>query len=286
MIQYGDIRKLSGYDLEPVDLIVGGSPCQDLSIAGQRKGLEGERSGLFLEMIRVIKEMIEATDGIYPRFVLFENVPGIFSTNEGRDFGSVLGEFARIIEPGSPDVPTPKEGWNNAGVLLVSGRGSIAYRTHNSQYWGVAQRRRRVALIMDLRGESAPEILFEPKGSAGNPGQGQEKRQKYSGTVADSIRKASVYDPSVHHDYREFDDVSETVRSRYGTGGNNQPLVVEDGMPVRKLTPVEAERLQGFPDNWTLIPGTTDSKRFRALGNSIALPFGLSSPSGLSALAG
>lgn len=284
MKQYGDITKLIGAELDPVDLIVGGSPCQDLSIAGQRKGLEGERSGLFMEMIRVIKEMRNATNFIRPRWILWENVPGAFSSNDGRDFSALLGEFARIIEPGSPDVPTPKEGWNNAGVLLVGGRGSIAYRTHNSQYWGVAQRRRRVALVMDLRGESAPEILFEPKGSAGNPGESKEKRQKYSRAVADSIRKASVYDPSVHHDYREFDDVSETVRSRYGTGGNNQPLVVEDGMPVRKLTPVEVERLQGLPDNWTLIPGATDNKRFRALGNSIALPFGLSLPSGLSAL--
>ena len=125
MKQYGDITQIHGYELEPVDLIVGGSPCQDLSVAGKRAGLEGERSGLFMEMIRLIKEMREKTNGEKPRFGLWENVPGAFSSNAGRDFGAVLGEFARIIEPKAPDVPVPEEGWPKAGVLLVS-NGSIA----------------------------------------------------------------------------------------------------------------------------------------------------------------
>lgn len=125
MKQYGDIRTLSGHTLEPVDLIVGGSPCQNLSIAGNRKGLEGSESGLFLEMIRIIREMREETHGIYPRFALWENVPGAFSSNDGRDFSVVLGEFARLIEPGAPDVPVPQEGWKNSGVLLVSGGGAL-----------------------------------------------------------------------------------------------------------------------------------------------------------------
>lgn len=123
MKQYGDITKLHGYELDPVDLIIGGSPCQDLSVAGKRAGLEGERSGLFMEMIRLIKEMREKTNGEKPRFGLWENVPGAFSSNAGRDFGAVLGEFARIIEPKAPDVPVPEDGWPNAGILLVTGGG-------------------------------------------------------------------------------------------------------------------------------------------------------------------
>ena len=124
---YGDITKLSGYDLDPVDLIVGGSPCQDLSIAGNRSGLKGERSGLFMEMIRVIKEMRIATNFIRPRWVLWENVPGALSSGKfkGADFSVVLGEFSRLIEPNAPDVPVPSEGWRNSGVLLVTGGGAL-----------------------------------------------------------------------------------------------------------------------------------------------------------------
>lgn len=125
MKQYGDITKLHGYELDPVDLIVGGSPCQDLSVAGKRAGLEGERSGLFMEMIRLIKEMREKTNGEKPRFGLWENVCGALSSNAGRDFGAVLGEFARIIEQKAPDVPVPEDGWPNAGILLVTGGGVL-----------------------------------------------------------------------------------------------------------------------------------------------------------------
>ena len=184
MKQYGDITKLSGYDLDPVDLIVGGSPCQDLSVAGQRKGLEGERSGLFLEMIRIIREMREKTNGVYPRFALWENVPGAFSSNNGKDYSAVLGEFTRIAEPDAPDVPVPQEGWPKAGVLLGS-NWSIAYRTHDAQYWGVPQRRRRIALVADFRGQSAPEILFEPYRLSGNSEQSGEKGQGTAGGIED-----------------------------------------------------------------------------------------------------
>ena len=123
MKQYGDITKLSGYDLDPVDPIVGGSPCQDLSVAGKRAGLDGERSGLFMEMIRIIKQMRRATNGEYPKFGLWENVPGAFSSNNGADFSAVLGEFARVIEPDAPDVSCPEEGWSKSGILLVGGGG-------------------------------------------------------------------------------------------------------------------------------------------------------------------
>lgn len=191
MKQYGDITQLSGFDLEPVDLIVGGSPCQDLSVAGKRAGLDGERSGLFMEMIRIIKEMREKTNGIYPRYALWENVPGAFSSNNGKDFGAVLGEFARLIEPDAPDVPVPEKGWAYSGILLVGGRGQIAYRTHDAQYWGVPQRRRRISLVADLRGQSAAEILFERKRLSGNTEQGGEKGQSFAGASANSIGETS-----------------------------------------------------------------------------------------------
>jgi len=190
MEQYGDITKLHGYDLDPVDLIVGGSPCQDLSVAGKRAGLDGERSGLFMEMIRIIREMREATHGIYPRFALWENVPGAFSSNNGKDFGAVLGEFARLIEPKAPDVPVPENGWAYSGILLVTGGGSIAWRTHDAQYWGVPQRRKRISLVADFRGESAPEILFERKGVSGNSEQSGAQRKDPAGNIETSTGSA------------------------------------------------------------------------------------------------
>ena len=195
MKQYGDITKLKGDELDPVDLIVGGSPCQDLSVAGQRKGLEGERSGLFMEMIRIIKEMRNKTNGIYPRFALWENVPGAFSSNKGRDFSAVLGEFARIIEPNAPDVPVPEKGWPYAGILLVGGGGSIAWRTHDAQYWGVPQRRRRIALVADFRGESAPEILFERKSMSGDPEPGRAEGEGTSSKTEGSTDQAGGFYP-------------------------------------------------------------------------------------------
>ena len=199
---YGDITKLSGYDLDPVDLIVGGSPCQDLSLAGMRKGLQGERSGLFMEMIRVIREMRNATNFIRPRWLLWENVPGALSSGQpgGADFSVVLGEFSRLIEPDAPDVPVPSEGWRNSGVLLV-GVGSIAWRITDAQFWGktirdsrtgdvlamgTPQRRRRIALVVDLRGKTAPEILFERNSLSGNSEPCEAQRERTAGTVAKS----------------------------------------------------------------------------------------------------
>lgn len=306
---YGDITKLNGYELDPVDLIVGGSPCQDVSQAGFREGLKGERSGLFFEMIRIIREMKNATNTV--RYGLFENVPGLLSSNDGRDFQIVLTEYARLIEPDAPDVPMPKEGWAKSGILLV-GNGSISYRVTDAQFWGVPQRRRRIALIADFRGQSAYEILFERKGSERDHQPGETQREGTAGNPADSTGTASiaVFDSQPYHACKEFDDgIMQTVNAQYGTGGNNQRLVVatmqgfgdyaetdvassckqrdhkdatdqvcriqsdSNGNYVRRLTPTEAERLQGFPDRWTDIPGATISARFRSIGNSIALPF-------------
>ena len=175
MKHYGDITKLNGAELPIVDVITGGSPCQDLSVAGTRGGLDAERSGLFMEQIRIVKEMREhdrrvngfgRTDYMArPRYCVWENVPGAFSSNKGADFQRVLTEFVRIADPNAPDVPMPKNGkWSKAGYLYDElGRWSLAWTTHDAQYHGVAQRRKRIALVCDFNGLSAGEIVFDPQ---------------------------------------------------------------------------------------------------------------------------
>lgn len=161
MKHLGDITKIHGDKIEPVDCITFGSPCQDLSIAGRRAGLAGERSGLFMEAVRIIKEMRSSTNGLYPTFAVWENVPGAFSSNGGEDFRAVLEELARVGQPDA-SIPRPPRGgrWSKAGA--ISGDGwSLAWRQLDSQYFGVAQRRKRIALIIDLGGQRAGEILFE-----------------------------------------------------------------------------------------------------------------------------
>lgn len=169
MRHLGDITKIHGDLIDPVDCITGGSPCQDLSIAGKRAGLAGERSGLFMEMIRIIKEMRDATNGEYPKFAIWENVKGAFSSNKGEDFRCVLEEFAHIVEA-DVTIPRPsgKNGkWSKSGA--ISGNGwSLAWRLFDAQYWGVPQRRQRIALVVDFRGQCAAEILFERTSLSGN----------------------------------------------------------------------------------------------------------------------
>lgn len=162
MIHLGDITKIHGDEIEPVDCITFGSPCQDLSIAGRRAGLAGERSGLFMEAVRIIKEMRSSTNGLCPTFAIWENVPGAFSGNNGEDFRAVLEELARIGQPNAV-IPRPPRGggrWSKAGAIAGNGW-SLAWRQLDSQYFGVAQRRKRIALILDLGGQRAGEILFE-----------------------------------------------------------------------------------------------------------------------------
>lgn len=168
MKHLGDVSKVKGGEIEPVDIITFGSPCQDISIAGKRAGLkhadmgddETTRSGLFLEAIRIIKEMREATNGVYPRYAIWENVPGAFSSNRGEDFRTVLEEFIRVKEKDAVMPAVPQAGWAYADC--ISGDGwSIAYRVFDAQYWGVPQRRRRIYLVADFRGECAQEILFK-----------------------------------------------------------------------------------------------------------------------------
>lgn len=447
MKQLGDITKIHGGQIEPVDVITFGSPCQDLSVAGKRAGLAGDRSGLFMEAVRIIKEMRESTNGIYPNFAVWENVPGAFSSNKGEDFRAVLEELVRIQEPNTTIPQPPKRKWNTSGAI-VGNRWSLAWRVLDAQFWGVPQRRRRIALVMDFAGRAAPEILFERKGmsrhsapcrkawkrtarnikkSVGGTGvkcltpwDCQSKRIfDVNGTYptlqamdsgganntaviiptyciqgsmigrADkngpqgngiAICEPQIYDargngdgrvaPTMTGDHQNrvtdytgivcmatqqggaeiMEDKCPTLTASAGMSGNNQPVVclanqaigeykqaicasalkqrdykdatdliceqvagvdcrnltesqelyptmqaknqggwslnyshaVRIRYRVRRLTPLECERLQGYPDGWTNIPDyidgkgkkktASDSARYKALGNSIALP--------------
>ena len=474
MKHLGDITKINGAEIEPVDVVMGGSPCQDLSIAGKRAGLAGARSGLFMEQIRIVKEMRQESERsnkpVRPRYMVWENVPGAFSSNKGRDFAAVLEEIIRIVEPEAPDIEVPEKGWPTWGGYhdKVGGRWSVAWRVHDAQYWGVPQRRRRIALVADFGGDTASEILFERNGLSGDiaesgaagerpsddaeastayavrirggcdgGGKGALVQTEKSGTLgtgndqtifcmatqqggaelrkddraptltaaagmsgnnqpvvcygisafesnamrsanphsgvyeADTSRTldlnggnpacnqggicvvepigADLYNATLTGDtaatlttrtgqggsasgpsvlepqcldmthacdvIRECGEISPSLQARMGTGGNQVPLVYSQQRfgeytptaaaaalraaggdygggsenlasmryAVRRLTPMECERLQGFPDGWTDIGEWRDSKgkkhkiadspRYKALGNSIALPF-------------
>lgn len=163
MRHLGDITKINGGSIPPVNIITFGSPCQDLSVAGNRAGLDGSRSSLFLEAIRIFKEMREVTNGIYPNVVVWENVPGAYSSHKGEDFRRVLEEIAGVVAP-DVSIPRPAGGkWNSCGCVMGDGY-SIAWRTLDAQYWGVPQRRKRIFLVADFGGGRAPEILFKRGG--------------------------------------------------------------------------------------------------------------------------
>ena len=170
----GSVTDIKGGKIEPVDVITFGSPCQDLSVAGKRAGLKHEangddettRSGLFMEAVRIIKEMREKTNGVYPRFALWENVPGAFSSNKGEDFRIVLEELIKVVEPSAVMPPVPEKGWPYADSYCGDGW-SLAYRVLDAQFWGVPQRRRRIYLVADFRGECAGKVSFEREGLRG-----------------------------------------------------------------------------------------------------------------------
>lgn len=193
MIHLGDITKIKGDNIPQVDVITFGSPCQDLSIAGKRAGLSGERSGLFIEAVRIIKEMREATNGEYPKYAVWENVPGAFSSNKGEDFRAVLEELARIKEAGI-SIPGPdKSKWAKAG-LITGDDWSIAWRTMDAQYWGVPQRRLRISLVIDFTGGCAGEILFEPESLRGHFAPGITPGQATAGAVGNGAGTADCTD--------------------------------------------------------------------------------------------
>lgn len=178
MTHLGDITKINGAEAPVVDVVIGGSPCQDLSIAGKRAGLSGARSGLYMEQIRIIKEMRERDmasgrtgEFVRPRYMVWENVPGAFSSNGGKDFAAVLEEAIRVAEPEAPDIDVPEKGWNTWGGYHdeMGGRWSVAWRVLDAQHWGVPQRRRRIALFADFGGDTAWEILFERQSMSGYP---------------------------------------------------------------------------------------------------------------------
>lgn len=404
MKHLGDITKIHGDKIEPVDCITFGSPCQGLSMAGKRLGFDDNRSVLFLDAARIIKEMRTATNGMYPTFAVWENVPGAFSSNGGEDFRAVLEELARVEQP---DVSIPRPSgrggrWSKAGAIAGNGW-SLAWRQLDAQYWGVPQRRKRIALVVDFGGQRAAEILFERTSLSGNPcesfpawktfartpeasvagydrmvesrnsvtggaesegtrrsgregigrvlesdhretstrctepaaytlkirsgceggGKGALVQTEKSATLStlqdQTLFQPVVYDargngdgkivPTITGDhenritdytaiaierktfneqsfshYKESDKCS-TLKAKAGNIGNgSECLIAEKAIRwiVRRLTPVECERLQGFPDDYTNIGDWTDSKgkkhkyadspRYKALGNSIALP--------------
>lgn len=206
MKHLGDITKINGAEIEAVDVITGGSPCQDLSIAGKRAGLAGARSGLFMEQVRIVKEMREhdrksgrTGDMVRPRFMVWENVPGAFSSNKGRDFAAVLEEIIRIAEPEAPDIEVPEKGWPTWGGYHdeVGGRWSVAWRVHDAQYWGVPQRRRRISVVADFGGDTAGEILFERKSVSGHPAESGAARERLAGNAESGAGGAGKYSGSV-----------------------------------------------------------------------------------------
>lgn len=360
MKHFGDITRIDGAKIPVVDCITGGSPCQGLSIAGKRAGLADDRSGLFMQQIRIVREMRERdkardrTDHLVrPRFMVWENVPGAFSSGnpKGADFAAVIEEIVKICEPGvGVYISIPDSGWPKSGCYYADdGSWSIAWRVHDAKFWGVPQRRKRIALVADFGGLSAPEILFERKGLRRYPDPCQTPWEKATGALRESpvgsglddtlsAGRPAVFDARGHgngmisptltgdHQNRVTDytalcvgngqvgnitmqDLGNTLDTMhdqqailtYGPDNNKNGYVgqasatqaCESGghaefccdqqMTVRRLTPLECERLQGYPDGWTDIGDWTDSNgkkrhtsdtaRYKALGNSIALPF-------------
>ena len=240
MQHFGDITKLSGYTLPVVDVITGGSPCQDLSVAGKRAGLDGERSGLFMEQIRIVKEMRERDKAngrtgylIRPRYMVWENVPGAFSSNKGEDFQAVLTEIVRIVDTECPDVPLPEKGkWSKSGCLRDDmGRWSVAWRVHDAQFWGVAQRRKRLSVIVDFGGLSAPEILFERKGMRWYPDESSKKGEETPRGTGEGSDEAS--------------GVTISFQERAGCPGGGKGILIQEEH-VGALSTLTNQRVLGF----------------------------------------
>ena len=224
MKHYGDISVLNGAELPPVDIITFGSPCQDMSVAGKRSGLDGSRSSLFYEAIRIIKEMRGATDGKYPRYIVWENVPGAFSSNKGQDFRAVLEEVCKVKDA-EVSVPFPGK-WENAGRIMGNGY-SVAWRQFDAQFWGVPQRRKRIYLVADFAGGSAGKILFESEGLSGYSAEGFRSWQTAAGTSAEGSGETGSY--SVDGYNSSVDEVAATLGVNCGVStGRNGVMVLND----------------------------------------------------------
>ncbi len=254
---FGNISGLHGAKLPPVDIITFGSPCQDMSIAGKRTGLNGSRSSLFHEAIRIIQEMRCASNGKYPRYIVWENVPGAFSSNGGEDFRCVL-EAICSVKDSSISIPRPAGKWTKAGEILAESY-SLAWRVLDAQYWGVPQRRKRIFLVADFDGRRAGKILFESEGLSGYSAESLRAWQRTAGSAADgfgtaglclcdqggeridilkertaTLRAEAHHPPCIleNHPADSRLQISEngkvqTLTSRCGTGGGNVPLLMD-----------------------------------------------------------
>ena len=223
MKHFGDVSQLSGGTLPPVDIITFGSPCTDLSVAGKRAGIEGSESSLFFDAIRIIKEMREETHGQYPRYAIWENVPGAFSSNEGRDFEEVLNQFVRILEPTATVPALTEDRWPYADIYMGDGW-SLAYRVLDAQYFGVPQRRRRIFLVMDFNGSSAGEILFERAGVSRDFTPSESAWQRIAGSATGRIG-ATGFDG---YNGELTGDVSSTLGVNCGMSTGRNGIVLND----------------------------------------------------------
>ena len=248
---YEDVRTIDPVKASPVDVVIGGFPCQDLSTGGQRKGLAGERSGLFYEFIRIVRDMPTR-----PSFVVVENVPGMLTSSNGRDFGIVLNEMVKQWSPKS-----------------------IAWRTLDSRFFGVPQRRERVFVVADLRGERAAEILDLNTDMRGDT---RARTTNGKNTVSafsplfdeyveqypEAIRKSRKAQSNKDFETWVQTEYSNTL-NLFDVGQRSSVLVMENKNTVRYLTPLEWERLQGFPDGWT--DGLSDRARYNQMGNAVTV---------------
>ena len=223
MKHYGDISQMDGGKIEPVDIITFGSPCTDMSVAGRRAGLEGQQSVLFYQAIRIIKEMRCATNGKYPRYIVWENVPGAFSSNGGEDFKAVLEAVIGVAEPNT-QVPMPeKNRWPYADCYMGDGW-SVAYRVLDAQFWGVPQRRKRIYLVADFAGGRAFDILFKSEGLSGYSAEGFRSWQRTAGSTADRTGTASL---CLNDQGGQRMDVTDDVTATLRAEAHHPPCVLE-----------------------------------------------------------
>lgn len=230
MKHLGDVTKINGAEIEPVDIVTFGSPCQDLSVAGKREGLAGERSGLFMDAVRIIREMRRASDGHYPRFAVWENVPGAYSSNKGQDFRAVLEEIAEA------EIPMPPSGkWATAGMVRTE-RVDVAWRTLDAQHWGVPQRRKRIFLVADFGGQCAGEILFEQQGVSGHLAESGKKGQETpSGSAAGARGPSYAFISGQSAQARSLGFAEEvTPVLKADAGGNTVPAVLTESRKARE----------------------------------------------------